>query len=82
MSTIEIVIYATDTGKEPFFDWQDKLEKRMKAVVMSRLDRVRLGNFGDSSVCSMLLGFGSLESIMVQGIVFILEKKDQELLYC
>lgn len=45
---IEIVIYATNTGKEPFSDWQDKLDKRMRAIVMKRLDRIRLGNFGDS----------------------------------
>lgn len=45
---MDIVIYVTDTGKEPFSDWQDKLDKKMKAVVMKRLDRIRLGNFGDS----------------------------------
>ena len=45
---IEIVIYATDTDKEPFSNWQDKLDKKIKAIVMKRLDRIRLGNFGDS----------------------------------
>ncbi len=48
MNTIEIIIYATDAGMEPFSDWQDRLEKELKAVVMKRLDRIRLGNFGDS----------------------------------
>lgn len=48
MNMMDIVIYVTDTGKEPFSDWQDKLDKKMKAVVMKRLDRIRLGNFGDS----------------------------------
>jgi putative component of toxin-antitoxin plasmid stabilization module len=42
MKLIEIVIYATDTGKEPFSNWEDGLDKRMKAIVMKRLDRVRL----------------------------------------
>ena len=45
---IEILIYATDTGREPFSDWQDKLDKKMKAIVIKRLDRIRLGNYGDS----------------------------------
>ena len=48
MNMIEIVIYATDTDKEPFSDWQHKLDKKMRAIVMKRLDRIRLGNFGDA----------------------------------
>ena len=48
MNLIEIVLYATGTGKEPFSDWEDGLDKKMRAVVMERLDRIRLGNFGDT----------------------------------
>lgn len=48
MNLIEIVLYASDTGKEPFSDWESRLDKPMRAAVMRRLDRVRLGNFGDA----------------------------------
>ena len=48
MSLIKIIIYATDTGKEPFSEWEDGLDKKMRAIVMKRLDRIKLGNFGDA----------------------------------
>lgn len=48
MIMIEIVMYATGTGQEPFSDWQDKLDKKTKAIIMQRLDRIRFGNFGDA----------------------------------
>jgi len=48
MSTlIKIVIYATDRGKHPFIEWQEDLDTRTRAVVISRLARVRGGNMGD-----------------------------------
>lgn len=48
MNKIEIIIYATDTGKEPFSEWEDQLEKSVRAIVMRRLDHIKLGNFGDA----------------------------------
>ena len=48
MSLIKIVIYATDTGKEPFSEWENGLDKKIRAIVMKRLDRIKLGNFGDA----------------------------------
>jgi putative addiction module killer protein len=47
MSLIKIIIYSTSTGKEPFTDWQNALDKSIKSIVRTRLDRVELGNFGD-----------------------------------
>ncbi len=44
------IIYSTDTGKEPYSDWEDGLDKVTQAVVKNRLDRVRLGNFGNSKM--------------------------------
>ena len=48
MHLVEILIYATDTGKEPFSDWESALDKKIRAAAMRRLDRLRLGNFGDA----------------------------------
>jgi putative addiction module killer protein len=48
MSLINIVIYTTKTGKVPFLDWQNKLDRKTRAIIKTRLDRVAFGNFGDS----------------------------------
>lgn len=43
-----IKIYATDDGKEPFREWLDSLkDSDTQAVVFQRLQRIKLGNFGD-----------------------------------
>lgn len=40
--------YMTREGNSPFGEWFDNLkDKRAKAKIMTRLDRVSLGNFGD-----------------------------------
>ena len=46
MGLIKIIIYSTKTGKEPYSDWQDGLDKQIRAIVRNRLERIRLGNFG------------------------------------
>lgn len=44
----ELEIYVTEEGKAPFLDWLDALRDiRGRAKIRARLDRVRLGNFGD-----------------------------------
>jgi len=48
MPIYEIREYQTRNGKSPFGEWFDGLkDKRVKAKIMARLDRVSLGNFGD-----------------------------------
>lgn len=47
MSLIKIIIYSTDTGKEPYSDWEDGFDKKTNSIVKNRLDRLKLGNFGD-----------------------------------
>ena len=40
--------YVTADGRTPFEDWISKLrDQRAKARIFVRIDRVRLGNFGD-----------------------------------
>ncbi len=45
---IEIEIYETRSGKRPFIDWIDGLnEIHSRAKIFTRLDRLKMGNFGD-----------------------------------
>ena len=40
--------YVTPNGKVPFEEWLRKIkDKRAVARILQRIDRVRLGNFGD-----------------------------------
>ena len=48
MSTLKIAIYTTRTGRKPFSDWRTQLDKTARAIIRTRIDRVSLGNFGDS----------------------------------
>ncbi len=44
----QIQIYEQANGKCPFEEWIESLkDKKAKAIVFQRIDRVRLGNFGD-----------------------------------
>lgn len=46
---IEIREYVTTDGRNPFRDWLEALRDReARARIQARLNRVRLGNFGDS----------------------------------
>ena len=44
----EISIYSTDDGYEPFREWLDSLKDLdSQALIFQRLQRIKLGNFGD-----------------------------------
>ena len=64
-STIEIKLLETVEGKVPFEEWYDSLrDKITKVRVRRRLDRIELGNFGDTAsvgegIFELLLHFGS-----------------------
>ena len=46
---VEVLEYLTSDGKNPFRDWLDGLRDRQaRAKIRVRLNRIRLGNFGDS----------------------------------
>ena len=49
----EIIAYQDEKGSEPFSDWLSKLNFKLQNIVISRLNRVKLGNFGD---CKHLIG--------------------------
>ncbi len=45
---IEIEFYQDPSGRCPFDDWFESLkELNTRAKILTRLDRLRLGNFGD-----------------------------------
>ena len=45
---IKISIYTTSAGKAPFKAWLNDLDVKTRAIIKTRLDRIGLGNFGDS----------------------------------
>ncbi len=44
---ITIEYYETDNGKCPYLEWEDSLPIKLRGQIRKRLNRVRLGNFGD-----------------------------------
>lgn len=44
---IVIEIYETKNGRYPYVEWEAKLSKTIRAIVTTRLARMRIGNFGD-----------------------------------
>lgn len=47
MSPIKTIIYKTHIGKEPFTLWLKDLDAKVRSIVLTRLRRVSLSNFGD-----------------------------------
>ena len=44
---IKVLEYVTSDGKAPLSEWLKKLNKKDRGRVRVRLNRIRLGNFGD-----------------------------------
>lgn len=42
-----IEYYETDTGKCPYLEWEGEFTPELRAQIRKRLNRIRLGNFGD-----------------------------------
>ena len=43
----QIDVYETEKGKLPYSEWESNLSAKDRAIVTTRLVRVRQGNFGD-----------------------------------
>lgn len=59
----KVVIYETANGRSPYQDWFDGLDKKVQAIVDSRLTRLRQGNLGTyrsvgSGVKELKINFG------------------------
>jgi len=50
MNLIKILIYVNPSGKEPYSTWERSLDVTTLAIIKNRLDRIRLGNFGDAKM--------------------------------
>lgn len=63
--SIQIKLLETDEGKVPFEEWYDSLKDKVTKVrIRRRLDRIELGNFGDTEsvgegVYELRLPFGA-----------------------
>ena len=61
---IDIEIYETPNGKRPFEAWiKDVREIHTRSKILTRLDRLKLGNFGDcktidDGVCELRIHYG------------------------
>ena len=49
---MKIVHYLTADGKDPFDEWLQGLSPETRARILTRLDRVEHGNFGDHKIVS------------------------------
>jgi putative addiction module killer protein len=45
--TKEIIIFKTSSGHEPYTEWFETLEISVQARILSRLERVEFGHYGD-----------------------------------
>lgn len=60
---LEVREYITDNNRSYFSDWLNRLDRSVKARVLTRIDRIRRGNFGDAKsvgggVFELRLDFG------------------------
>ena len=44
---VDISYLELEDGKSPYLEWERKLDVAARATVRTRINRVRLGNFGD-----------------------------------
>ncbi|HSX10897.1 MAG TPA: type II toxin-antitoxin system RelE/ParE family toxin [Chlamydiales bacterium] len=64
MIEIEVEVYETALGKRPFEEWFNDLRERLtRAIVRARIDRLKMGNFGDcktlqDGVCELRIDHG------------------------
>src|SRR5438105_895034 len=47
MEIIKIVIYEIKSKEQPFIKWLESLDLNTQSIITARINRVRIGNFGD-----------------------------------
>lgn len=47
MSLLKIILYTTASKKQPFKEWLSSIDQKSQTIVLARLDRISLSNFGD-----------------------------------
>lgn len=58
----EIFIYKSSSGKSPYLIWEERLSEEVQGIIASRLNRLRIGNFGD---CKALGGTGGVLELRI-----------------
>ena len=53
----QIDVYETEKGKLPYSEWESNLSTKDRAVITTRLVRIRRGNFGD---CKPIKGMNGI----------------------
>lgn len=49
---VELFRYRATDGREPFTEWLKSLRSRQaRAIILARLERLAVGNFGDCKPC-------------------------------
>ncbi len=59
---IEVGFLELDNGKCPYLEWEHKLDKTVRGAVRTRINRLRLGNFGD---CKTIKGTRGLYELRI-----------------
>jgi putative addiction module killer protein len=80
MSLIKVIIYATSTSKEPFSEWKNQLDENEKAIIRTRINRVKLGNFGDCTIIKSGKGLWELVIDHGPGYRIYFGKKDNNVI--
>lgn len=62
MSSLIIYSYVTSSGKVPFDDWIEDLDGETESKIRNRLNRIRLGNFGD---CKSIKDSGGISELRI-----------------
>ena len=60
--SIEVGFLELTNGKCPYLDWKQKLDKTVRGAVRIRINRLRLGNFGD---CKTIQGVTGLYGLRI-----------------
>jgi putative addiction module killer protein len=62
MDTIKVIIYKTETKKEPFTEWHKSLDAATQPIISGRVTRLRGGQFG---VCKPLKGYAGVYELVI-----------------
>lgn len=57
---LDIDFLELENGKSPYLDWEQKLDKQIRGAVRIRINRLRLGNFGDCKSIKGAIGLYAL----------------------
>ncbi len=80
MNLLKIYIYKTSSGRSPFIAWQKKLDAKIRGIIRTRIDRVRLGNFGDCSTIKGVQGVSELRIDFGPGYRIYFGKKNDKII--